>query len=74
MERVESRSFSRVCSWTSSIYIYLNDLFFPSEFTDLCNFADDKTFYACDMDLNSLMKRLEHNNFLAIEWFEIKPR
>ena len=50
--------------------IYLNDLFFLSEFTDLCNFADDTTFYACDMDLNSLIKRLEHDSFLAIEWFE----
>ena len=50
--------------------IYLNNLFFLSEFTDLCNFADDTTFYACDMDLNSLIKRLEHDSFLAIEWFE----
>ena len=49
--------------------IYLNNLFFLSEFTDLCNFADDTTFYACDMDLNSLIKRLEHDSFLAIEWF-----
>ena len=50
--------------------IYLNDLLFLSEFTDLCNFADDTTFYACDMDLNSLIKRLEHDSFLVIEWFE----
>ena len=50
--------------------IYLNNLFFLSEFTDLCNFADDTTFYACDIDLNSLIKRLEHNSFLAAEWFE----
>ena len=50
--------------------IYLNDLFFLSEFTDLCNFADDTTFCACDMDLNSLIKRLEHDSFLPIEWFE----
>ena len=26
--------------------IYLNDLFLLSECTDLCNFADDTTFYA----------------------------
>ena len=51
-------------------YICLNDLFFLSEFTSLCNFADDTTFYACDMDLNSLIKRLEHNSSLTIEWFE----
>ena len=50
--------------------IYLNDLFFLSEVTDLCNFADDTTFYACDMDSNSLIKRLEHDSFVAIEWFQ----
>ena len=50
--------------------IYLNDLFFLSEFTDLCNSADDTTFYTCVMDLHSLIKRLEHDSFLAIEWFE----
>ena len=53
--------------------IYLNNLFFLSEFTDLCNFCaivDDTTFYACDMDLNSLIKRLQHDSLLAIEWFE----
>ena len=50
--------------------ICLNDLFFLSEFTDLCNFADGTTFYAWHMDLNSLTKRLEYNSFLAIEWFE----
>ena len=45
--------------------IYLNHLFFLPGFTDLCNFADDTTFYACDTDLNSLIKRLEHDSFLA---------
>ena len=43
--------------------IYLKDLSFLFEFTALCNFADDTTFYACDMALNSLIKRLEHDSF-----------
>ena len=47
--------------------IYLNDLFFLFDFTDFCNFADETTFYACDIDLNSLIKRLEHDSFLAYE-------
>ena len=50
--------------------IYLNDLFFLPEFTDLCNFTNGTTFYACDMDLNSLIKWLEQDSFLAIELFE----
>ena len=43
---------------------------FLTEFTDVCNFADDTTFFACDSDLKHLMKRLEHDTKLAIEWFE----
>ena len=50
--------------------IYLKDLFFLARFTDLRNFADDATFIACDMVLNFIIKRLEHDTFLAIEWFE----
>ena len=48
--------------------IYLNDLFFLVDYTEVCNFADDTTFFACDKDLGSLINRLEHNSFLAIEW------
>ena len=50
--------------------LYLNDLFYLSDFTEVCNFSDDATFHACDNDLNNLIKRLEHDAFLAIEWFE----
>ena len=41
--------------------IYLNDLFYIAESTNVCNFADDTTFYACDKDANSLINRLEHD-------------
>ena len=50
--------------------IYLNDLFYLTEMTQLCNFADDTTFYVCDKDLNILINRLEHDTSLAVEWFE----
>ena len=50
--------------------LYLNDLFYLANFTEVCNFADDTTFHACDKDLNNLIKRLEHYTFLAIKWFE----
>ena len=45
-------------------------MFYLTEFTEICNFADDTTFFACDKDLNSLIKRLEHHRLLAIEWFQ----
>ena len=44
----------------------LNDLFYLSDFTEVCNYADDATFHACDNDLNNLIKSLEHDAFLAI--------
>ena len=50
--------------------IYLNDLFYLSECTEVCNFADDTTFYACNKDLCPHINRLEHGSLLAIEWFE----
>ena len=49
--------------------IYLNDFFFLSEYTDVCNFADDTTSYVCHMYPKCLIKGLEYNSFLAIESF-----
>ena len=50
--------------------IYLNDLFYLSECTEVCNFAEDTTFYAYNKDHISLITRLEHGSLLAIEWLE----
>ena len=50
--------------------IYINDLFWVNEFTNVCNYADDTTFYACDRDLETVLQKLEHDSLLAIEWFE----
>ena len=50
--------------------IYINDLFYITEMTNTCNYADDTTFYACDPDLESLIQRLEHDSMLATECFE----
>ena len=49
---------------------HLNDFFYIAESTNVCNFADDTTFYACDRDVSSLVNRLEHDSYLTIEWFE----
>ena len=50
--------------------IYLNDLFYIAESTNICNFVDDTTFFTCDKDVHSLINRLEHDSYLASEWFE----
>ena len=50
--------------------IYINDLFYITEMTNVCNYADDTTFDACASDLESLIRRLKHDSMLAIELFE----
>ena len=50
--------------------IYLNDLFWVNEFTEVCNLADDTTLYSSDKELKTLIRNLEHDSVLAIEWFE----
>ena len=39
--------------------------------TDVCNYADDITFHACDLDFKSFITRLGHDTILAIEWCEL---
>ena len=46
--------------------IYLNDLFWVNEFTNVCNLADDTTFYSSDVELKTLIINLEHDSLLAI--------
>ena len=41
--------------------IYLNDLLYLTECTNVCNYADHTTFNACDSDLKDLITRLEHD-------------
>ena len=50
--------------------IYINDLFWMNSLTDVCNFADDTTLYACDKSLESVLQNLEHDSMLAVEWFD----
>ena len=50
--------------------IYINDLFFVLNETEICNFADDTTPYACDKSLENVISRLERDSLEAIIWFE----
>ena len=50
--------------------IYINDLFWVNEQTEVCNYADDTTFHSCDQELKSVLLNLEHDSLLAIEWYE----
>ena len=50
--------------------IYINGLFWLNEQTEVYNYADDTTLYACDENLNNMLLELEHDSMLAIEWYE----
>ena len=49
--------------------IYINDMIYVIEETDICNFADDTTLYACDHNLAKLIKRLENDTNKILDWF-----
>ena len=50
-------------------HMYIDDLFFEFTETEVCNFADDTTSYACDQDLKILIQKLEHESLKTIMWF-----
>ena len=39
--------------------IFINDIFLFLEQTNICNFADDNTIYACDTAIETVISRLE---------------
>ena len=42
--------------------IYLNDLVYLAQSTEVYNFADETTFFGCHKDLKTLISRLEHDS------------
>ena len=48
--------------------LFINDLFYVIK-SDLCNYADDTTPYACDVSLEALMNKLECASDNALDWF-----
>ena len=51
--------------------IYINDLFFLKESTNVCNYADNTTFHACDMDLENLVWRLELDSIFSLSGLKV---
>ena len=49
--------------------IYINDLLLFIQNSDICNYADDTTIYACDKNLDNTSHRLETDYSVALEWF-----
>ena len=49
--------------------IYLNDIFYVVEMTELCNFADDSTPYSSGYSLHEVIGNVEHDCSVLVEWF-----
>ena len=50
--------------------IFLNDLFSFIQETEICNFADDNTLYACDSTIENVISRLENDTLRVNTWFK----
>ena len=48
--------------------IYLSDLFLFNEDTDIANYADDNSPYACKSDMDSVIVQLEKDFKILLEW------
>ena len=49
--------------------IFINDIFFFIEVTKIANYADDTTVYATDESITNLLKLLETETSVVLNWF-----
>ena len=50
--------------------IYINDLFYLFENTEVCNIADDTTPFACSAYIGSVIRNLESDTGSAVIWYD----
>ena len=49
--------------------IFINDLFLMSLESEICNFADDNTIFACGNTIQEILIKLENDLGLLLDWF-----
>ena len=49
--------------------IFINDMFYLVNDTEVCNYADDTTLYVGDENLRTVLSKLEKDTLLLSEWF-----
>ena len=55
--------------WGLSHLIYINDLLMFVTDIDICNYADDTTFYVSDTDTIHILNKLESSISTVAGWF-----
>ena len=51
--------------------ISTNDFFYAIEHSQVCNFADDNTIFACGETLDEVTKCIVNNTRIATNWFKL---
>ena len=51
--------------------ICIDDLFFITKKSDICNFEDDNTLYSCGANLKTVLENLKHDARKLLDWFKI---
>ena len=51
--------------------LFINDIFFFIEESDIANYADDNTQYAVGKNLDELLKNLEKETNIVLNWFRL---
>ena len=53
--------------------IFINDLLFVIEKSDICNFADDNILYSCEVNLKTVLENLKHDASKLLYWLKSIP-
>ena len=51
--------------------ILINNFFYAIEHSQVCNFADDNTIFACDENLEKVTTNIENDTRKAMNWYKL---
>ena len=51
--------------------LFINDLMFFIQETEVCNFADDTTIYSCSPNFEETTLKFSNDTYLILNWFRI---
>ena len=51
--------------------IFINDLIFSIQETEVCNFANDTTIYSCSLNYIEAAHKLSNDTHIALNWFKV---
>ena len=51
--------------------IFINDLIFFIQETEVCNFADDTTIYSCSLNYKDAAHKLSNDTHTVLNWFKV---